>query len=98
MTIDLSTMPGSSARLLDTAGRKDMNFFRNRYVLGLTGVAGIGGFLFGYDTGTDGWTWIRRFFVCDFSPDHLLLSSGCWNVSPCWMRQFLVALGLAMSS
>ncbi|KAK1683990.1 hypothetical protein QYE76_044838 [Lolium multiflorum] len=51
MTIDLSTMPGSSARLLDTAGRKDMNFFRNRYVLGLTGVAGIGGFLFGYDTG-----------------------------------------------
>lgn len=52
MTIDLSTMPGSSARLLDaTAGRKDMNFFKNRYVLGLTGVAGIGGFLFGYDTG-----------------------------------------------
>ena len=55
MTIDLSTMPGSSSsRLLDAAAaRKDMNFFKNRYVLGLTGVAGIGGFLFGYDTGTD---------------------------------------------
>uniref|UniRef100_A0ACD5V3Y7 Uncharacterized protein n=1 Tax=Avena sativa TaxID=4498 RepID=A0ACD5V3Y7_AVESA len=51
MTIDLSTMPGSSVHLLDSTGRKDMNFFRNRYVLGLTGVAGIGGFLFGYDTG-----------------------------------------------
>ncbi|KAL6903588.1 hypothetical protein ACP4OV_004401 [Aristida adscensionis] len=49
MTIDMS-MPGSSG-LLDSVGKRDMKFFSNRYVLALTGAAGIGGFLFGYDTG-----------------------------------------------
>lgn len=49
MTIDVS-MPGSSG-LLDAAGKRNMKFFSNRYVLALTGAAGIGGFLFGYDTG-----------------------------------------------
>jgi hypothetical protein len=77
MTIDLSTMPGSSVGLLNSAGRRDMNFFRNRYVLGLTGVAGIGGFLFGYDTGTDGW--IPRFF-CDFFLEQFMPCSGCYDV------------------
>ena len=49
MTIDMS-MPGSSG-LLNAAGKRDMKFFNNPYVLALTGAAGIGGFLFGYDTG-----------------------------------------------
>jgi len=49
MTIDMS-MPGSSG-LLNAVGKRNMNFFSNRYVLALTGAAGIGGFLFGYDTG-----------------------------------------------
>jgi len=49
MTIDMS-MPGSSG-LLNTVGKRNMKFFGNRYVLALTGAAGIGGFLFGYDTG-----------------------------------------------
>jgi len=48
MTIDMS-MPGSSG-LLNAVGKRNMNFFSNRYVLALTGAAGIGGFLFGYDT------------------------------------------------
>lgn len=61
MTIDLS-IPGSSG-LLDAAGKRDMNLFSNRYVLALTGAAGIGGFLFGYDTGIDGC--IHR-FLCNF--------------------------------
>ncbi|KAF0891772.1 hypothetical protein E2562_010960 [Oryza meyeriana var. granulata] len=50
MTIDLS-MPGSSGLLDAVGGKKHMNFFSNRYVLALTGAAGICGFLFGYDTG-----------------------------------------------
>lgn len=29
-----------------------MFYFKNPYILGLTVVAGIGGLLFGYDTGT----------------------------------------------
>ncbi|PUZ47773.1 hypothetical protein GQ55_7G193000 [Panicum hallii var. hallii] len=49
MTIDMS-MPGSSG-LLNAVGKRNMNFFSNHYVLALTGAAGIGGFLFGYDTG-----------------------------------------------
>lgn len=51
MTIDFS-MPGSSG-ILDSPAKRDMSFFSNGYVLGLTVTAGIGGLLFGYDTGTN---------------------------------------------
>lgn len=51
MTIDFS-MPESSG-ILDSPAKKDMSFFSNLYVLGLTVTAGIGGLLFGYDTGTN---------------------------------------------
>ena len=61
MTIDLS-MPRSSG-FLDATGKRDMNFFSNRYVLALTGAAGIDRFLFGYDTGIDGC--IHR-LLCNF--------------------------------
>ncbi|XP_068646335.1 inositol transporter 1-like [Aristolochia californica] len=44
------TMPGSSGSL-DYASDRQMSYFGNRYVLGLTLTAGIGGLLFGYDTG-----------------------------------------------
>lgn len=47
MTIE--SMPGSSG-YLDADNRK-ITYFGNSYVVGLTIVAGIGGLLFGYDTG-----------------------------------------------
>ncbi|KAJ4790501.1 Inositol transporter 1 [Rhynchospora pubera] len=49
MTIDLDA-PGSSG-LLDASSRREISFLSNMYVLGLTLTAGIGGLLFGYDTG-----------------------------------------------
>ncbi|XP_019172567.1 PREDICTED: inositol transporter 1 isoform X1 [Ipomoea nil] len=47
MTIE--SMPGSSGYL--DAGDRKVTYFSNPYVLGLTITAGIGGLLFGYDTG-----------------------------------------------
>lgn len=47
MTID--SLPGSSGYL--EADDKKITYFSNTYVLGLTLIAGIGGLLFGYDTG-----------------------------------------------
>lgn len=44
------SLPGSSG-YLDVSNRKVVSYFSNPYVLGLTFVAGIGGLLFGYDTG-----------------------------------------------
>ncbi|KAH7681313.1 Sugar/inositol transporter protein [Dioscorea alata] len=46
MTIE--SLPGSSASL---GPKRSMSYFSNVYVLGLTVTAGIGGLLFGYDTG-----------------------------------------------
>ncbi|KAK9062489.1 hypothetical protein SSX86_019676 [Deinandra increscens subsp. villosa] len=48
MTIDL--VPGSSGHI-DAGVDKNITYFSNKYVLGLTVIAGIGGLLFGYDTG-----------------------------------------------
>ncbi|XP_023748728.1 inositol transporter 1 [Lactuca sativa] len=48
MTIE--TLPGSSG-FIDSSHDKKITYFSNTYVLGLTVVAGIGGLLFGYDTG-----------------------------------------------
>lgn len=48
MTID--SLPGSSG-YLDSHPERKMSYFNNAYVLNLTVVAGIGGLLFGYDTG-----------------------------------------------
>ncbi|GMP78625.1 hypothetical protein CsSME_00034491 [Camellia sinensis var. sinensis] len=45
----ITSVPGSSG-YLDAENRK-ISYFSNRYVLGLTVIAGIGGLLFGYDTG-----------------------------------------------
>lgn len=47
MTIE--TLPGSPR--LDSGVEKKITYFSNKYVLGLTVIAGIGGLLFGYDTG-----------------------------------------------
>ncbi|KAL1343353.1 hypothetical protein HN51_029754 [Arachis hypogaea] len=46
----MQSTPGSSGYLNLYPDRK-MSFFKNPYILGLTAVAGIGGMLFGYDTG-----------------------------------------------
>lgn len=46
----MGSMPGSSGYLNLYPERK-MSYFSNLYVLGLTVTAGIGGLLFGYDTG-----------------------------------------------
>lgn len=43
--------PGSSG-YLDVYPDRKISFFKNPFILGLTAVAGIGGLLFGYDTGT----------------------------------------------
>lgn len=48
MTLD--SVPGSSG-YLDLFPERRMSYFSNTYVLRLTIVAGIGGLLFGYDTG-----------------------------------------------
>nr|XP_043627582.1 inositol transporter 1-like isoform X1 [Erigeron canadensis] len=48
MTIE--SFPGSSG-YIDAGVDKKITYFSNSYVLGLTVVAGIGGLLFGYDTG-----------------------------------------------
>lgn len=48
MTID--TLPGSSG-YIDAGVDRKITYFSNSYVLGLTVIAGIGGLLFGYDTG-----------------------------------------------
>ena len=50
-----SYLPGSSG-YLDMFPERRMSYFSNSYVIGLTVAAGIGGLLFGYDTGK------RRFF------------------------------------
>ncbi|XP_024983620.1 inositol transporter 1-like [Cynara cardunculus var. scolymus] len=47
MTIE--TFPRSPG--LDAGVEKKITYFSNKYVLGLTVIAGIGGLLFGYDTG-----------------------------------------------
>ncbi|KVI08285.1 hypothetical protein Ccrd_013349 [Cynara cardunculus var. scolymus] len=48
MAIEL--VPGSSGRI-DVGVDHKITYFSNKYVLGLTVIAGIGGLLFGYDTG-----------------------------------------------
>lgn len=48
MTIE--TFPGSSG-YIDAGPDRKITYFSNTYVLGLTVIAGIGGLLFGYDTG-----------------------------------------------
>ncbi|XP_058102381.1 inositol transporter 1-like [Magnolia sinica] len=46
----IMSMPGSSGTL-DSVPIREVSYFSNWYVIGLTLTAGIGGLLFGYDTG-----------------------------------------------
>ncbi|GAB4850783.1 Integrin alpha chain-like protein (Alpha-int1), variant 2 [Ancistrocladus abbreviatus] len=46
----IESIPGSSG-YLDAFPERRITYFSNKYVLGLTVIAGIGGLLFGYDTG-----------------------------------------------
>ncbi|KAG5402440.1 hypothetical protein IGI04_017047 [Brassica rapa subsp. trilocularis] len=50
MTLTIPSAPGSSG-YLDMYPERRMSYFGNSYILGLTVTAGIGGLLFGYDTG-----------------------------------------------
>ncbi|MCI23665.1 inositol transporter 1-like [Trifolium medium] len=43
--------PGSSD-YLELYPERKISYFKNPYILGVTAAAGIGGLLFGYDTGT----------------------------------------------
>ncbi|XP_042503676.1 inositol transporter 1-like isoform X2 [Macadamia integrifolia] len=67
MTIE--TSPGNSV-YLDSVQEGKVSYFSNRYLLGLTLTAGIGGLLFGYDT--DPWTGTRKLlaFLWRISQDH----------------------------
>lgn len=58
MTLD--SLPGSSG-YLDLYPDRKMAYFKNPYVLGLTVVSGIGGMLFGYDTGMPHYHMINLF-------------------------------------
>lgn len=55
-----SSLPGSSG-YLDLYPERKILYFNNPYILGLTLVAGIGGLLFGYDTGAT-----QFFILCLF--------------------------------
>ena len=46
----IGSLPGSSG-YLDMFPERRMSYFGNPYVLKMTVIAGIGGLLFGYDTG-----------------------------------------------